>query len=307
MEYDLYHDESKEDGYWHGILLIPANTRVNFLNYLQQTREITNYVHSVYFKRLKNKGKKFNCIRTWIQLGIGSLMQYFKNESYTVLAKEAKRYSAGSGVVGTDYKEIFKIDRNEKIIGAKFILFRDRDAHSKMGNNYPDFTAKIETTCRMGLTGGIHWLGDDEHPIKIKSIHFDGYKHYGRKIDRERIMGRIRGLRDYCSFEENIPIYEGTSNHNKQNCQEYDDCQFLQLTDLLVGGFRTILGNAKNNIQKEVSLPIEELVNKWQGGYKRMKNSRWFKGFWTSECWLENDGWKFNDFQLKNDKQRKLI
>ncbi len=27
MDYDLYHDESKEGGYWHGMLLVPCEKR----------------------------------------------------------------------------------------------------------------------------------------------------------------------------------------------------------------------------------------------------------------------------------------
>lgn len=305
MDYDLYHDESKEGGYWHGMLLVPQDKKEIFLSYLEDIRKISKYSNTVGIKGLDAKGTKFHCIRSWVLLGVASLMQNFKNNSYSVLIRDSKKYFKEEGV-RTEYKEILKIDSQDKTIGAKFILFRDRDDHSKMGDGYPDHAAKIETTYRMGLKGGIHWLGDDENPINIKSIHFDGYEHLQRKINKERIIGRINGLRGYCSIEENID--DRTSNHNKGDCQKYEDCQFLQLTDLLVGGFRTILGEEKNEIQKEISLPIKkELIEKWHQGQVRMKNSRWYKGFWMSESWIDGDDWSFGDLTPVNNQQKTLF
>lgn len=307
MKYDLYHDESKEEGYWHGILLVPRLNRGVFLDYLNDIRKRTNYPHPVFLKRLRSKGRKFNCIRAWIQLGVGATMQYFKNESYSVSVEHRKKYSPQNNTLYTEYRKVLEIDSDSRIIGAKFILLRERDTHRKMGNGYSDYAAKVETTFRMGMTGGIHWLGGDEDPITISSIHFDGHKHYGRGLKKERIIDRIHGLRDYCYFDEKIKIEDGTSKHNKDECQDYEDCQFLQLTDLLVGSFRTVLGAAKNKVQKEVSFPVKELIDKWQSGYARMKNSRWFKGFWVSECWLESDGWEFGDFSLTDERQKSFL
>lgn len=306
MEYDLYHDESQEEGYWHGMLLVSRPTRDTFLEYLNLIRNETGYHHPVTLKKLNTKGFRFNCIRAWIQLSAGALMQYFKNEPFPVLVGRRK-YSVEERKPYASYKKLLRIDSNDKIIGAKFILFKERDSHSKMGDLYPDFASKIETTFGFGLKGGMHWLGTEKTPIRIRSIHFDGHKHYGRNIDQERIMKRISGLRDYCSFEDEIKINDKTGKHNVEDCQHYDDCQFLQLTDLLVGSFRTILGSAKNSIQKEVAHPIKELIGKWQDGLARMKNSRWFEGFWMSECWLDGDRWSFEDFRSIDKKQPKLL
>ena len=306
MEYDLYHDESKESGYWHGMLLVPRHKKELFLSYLEDIRKVSGYSYPIGIKDLDEKGKKFNCIRSWILLGVASLMQDFKNNPYIVSIDDGREYSKTTGL-RTSYKEILKIDSQDKVIGAKFILFRDRDDHSKMGDSYPDHASKIETTARMGLTGGLHWLGSNQNPIHVQSIHFDGYEHYQRRIDRERIVGRINGLRDYCTIGQKID--DRTANHTKEDPQDYADCQFLQLTDLLVGGFRTILGEEKNKIQREVSLPIKsELVKKWHEGLSRMKNSRWYKGFWVSESWIGDDeSWSFGDFKPKNDKQISLF
>lgn len=305
MDYDLYHDESKEGGYWHGMLLIPRKNRDVFLNYLKEIRKTTKYQQPIHFKQLKDKGKKFQCIKSWIGLGVASLMQHYKNDAYIVAVNNSKYYSEELGL-RTSYKEIIKMDSDDKIIGAKFILFKDRHDHEKMGDNYPDFTSKIETTFRMGMVGGVHWLGDEENPIEIKSIHFDGHEHYRRRINKNRIIGRIKSLRDYCSIEHDIDVDDRSSKHNRGDCQEYDDCQFLQLVDLFISGFRTTLGEKKNEIQKEVSAPFKKLVDKWYDGSKRMEKSRWHKGFWLSECWIENEKWRFGNFNFQGTNKLRL-
>lgn len=306
MDYDLYHDESQKGGYWHGILLVPRINRRKFLNSLKLIRDEIDYPYPIAFKGLKQKGLKFNCVKSCLQLGVGSFMQYYKNEPY-VVSTEKRNYSIDDKRRCINYKKILIINSNKKIIGSKFILFRDRNTHTKVGNGYPDFASKIETTLRMGLVGGVHYLGDKDNPIHIKSIHFDGHEHYGRNIDKKRIIDRICGLRNYCSFDEDILIDDRTSKHNKSNSQEYDDCQFLQLTDILIGAFRTILDFAKNDIQKEVSFPVKEIINKQQVGYKRMKNSRWFGSFCMSECWIKNDRWNFGNFKSEDNQQIKLL
>ena len=41
--YRIYHDESKIDGYWHGMLLVPENTRSHLLNLLKEGRNANDY------------------------------------------------------------------------------------------------------------------------------------------------------------------------------------------------------------------------------------------------------------------------
>ena len=35
MEYELYHDESKENGYWHGMLLVPVTKKSELVALLE--------------------------------------------------------------------------------------------------------------------------------------------------------------------------------------------------------------------------------------------------------------------------------
>jgi len=307
MKYDLYHDESKEGGYWHGMLLVPQNKRDVILKLLSEIRDRTKYPHFIHLQGLNKKGKRFNCIRAWIQLGAGSLIQKSKGDPYTIFLTDGVKFSEKDGSPRTEFSEFFSINHRDKLLGMKFILFKERGNHSMMGNLYPDHASKIETTFRMGMKAGIHYLGGDDDTIEIDSIHFDGHEHYGRNIDKERIISRIYGLRDYCSFGDGLKIYDKPSNHCRAGSQDSDDCQFLQLTDLLVGCFRLSLDDSTGQIQNEVAFPIKRLIDeRWMKGYARMKNSRWFKGFYLSECWLEDDYWQFDDFKIDTKNLRLL-
>ncbi|OGC84096.1 MAG: hypothetical protein A2V73_00545 [candidate division Zixibacteria bacterium RBG_19FT_COMBO_42_43] len=208
----------------------------------------------------------------------------------------------------TMYDRVIKLSGPTK---AKFILFRERDSHQRMESSwYSDHGAKVETTLRMGLKGGLNLLSSESDSMVIKSLHFDGHQHYGRRISRERIVQRLtEGLRPYCSFSPNLEICDDGSNHKrKQGSQSYEDCQFLQLTDLLVGAFRTVLGGFRvNDSQLRVSYPVKQLTDRWHQGLARMRNSRWFKGFCMSQCYIENGKWVFDSSFATKCDQLKLL
>lgn len=301
MDYDLYHDESKKDGYWHGMLLVPRATRKQLLEYLKLIREKTVYSHKITLKDLRRESHRSECIRMWIEVGVYALIQNLKNP-VKIHFKESI-FSRKENRKATDYKELIRLTEPVK---AKFVLFRERNSHTKMDTFFfPDNAAKVETTFRMGLKGGLHFLFDECNPARIASMHFDGHKHHsGRNIDKERIIGRIRGFRNYCSFCNNIVIDDRTSDHRKKHSQDYDDCQLLQLTDLLVSGFRLVLGTLKNQLQRVVTHPCKVRIEEWNKGYARMQRSRWNKGICISECYLENERWQFG--AIKPDGQSHL-
>jgi len=285
MDYDVYHDESKEAGYWHGILLVPQKTREQLVDKLQKLRDNTGYKGVIQLKGLdKTGGKRYRCTRAWLSLGVAALIQNLKGTRYPFYTGMDARNPG--------------FDLLEAVIGAKFILFKVRDDHRDM-EGYRDYGAKVETTFRMGLKGGLHLFADETSLVSVRSFHFDGHEHYRRRIDATRIIERLGTLRQQVHVSQDAPIDDRSSDHTKGDCQEYDDCQILQLTDLLVGGFRTVLGYRSNEAQGEVSKPLCELADRWHDGYARMKNSRWFKGFCISECYLENGEWNFTDIHTK--------
>jgi len=289
MDYELYHDESKEAGYWHGMLLVPVRKKKMLLDYLSVVRKSTGYSHPLGIKKVKQDGKIYDCAASWLQMGVVSLMSQRKGAPEPLFL--------GCRVKGRKQYMQF-----EQIVGCKFIVFREKDDLAGM-RGHRDYGSKVETTFRIGLKGGLHFLGSGDNPIHIVAMHFDGYEHYRRHIDRDRIVNRLYGLRDYCSIAEcGGLIDDRTSNHTREGCQDYDDCQLLQLTDLMVGGFRTVLMEATRPIHRRLAAPVKALVDRYRQGYARMQNSRWRNSFCVSQCYLDSGRWKFEPIEY----QRKL-
>jgi len=298
MEYDVYHDESKEAGYWHGILFVPRPSRAKLLKHIKTIRRETNYEFPLSLKGLKSHRECFQCSRAAVQLVVAAMMQKTKGSVQKVYVSK-RIYDTYSQHPATEYREIVQITEPLKL---RFVVFRERDCLKFLDPEaqFLDYGAKVETTFRMGFKGGLHLLFDENDPATITSIHFDGYEHNRRHVDTDRIIGRLKGgLRPYCQIGENIEVDDRPSDHRKDNAQDYDDCQFLQLADLLVGSFRTVLADSKNEIQTEVAYPVEQLVERWRAGPARMANSRWNGGFCISQCYLENGKWKFSPLPPK--------
>jgi hypothetical protein len=294
MKYELYHDESKEYGYWHGILLVPVESKPLLLRLLSKARQNVNYVYPLGIKKVKKRGKIYSAAESWVQIGVAALVSSPKGLPIPIsLAKRVK---------GKPQYELFK-----ELIGAKFIAFREKDSLSKMSDRL-DYGGKIETTFRMGLKGGLHFLGSEDAPIAIKKMHFDGYEHQNRHIDAVRIVERLYGLRSYCSISDsNDLIDDRPSDHTRHDSQSYDDCQLLQLTDLLIGCFRSILGHSTRPIHKALAYPVESIVKRYFQGYARMQNSRWRNSFCISQCYLNADGWNFEIIEYKQEDNEQQL
>lgn len=69
MDYELYHDESKVDGYWHGILLVPVAKKQMLLQLLSQARQNTSYEEPLSIKRIKKQNRVYDCADSWVQIG----------------------------------------------------------------------------------------------------------------------------------------------------------------------------------------------------------------------------------------------
>lgn len=287
MDYELYHDESKENGYWHGILLVPTTKKQLLIDYLEQIRKNTRYFEPLGIKKVKNKGKIYNSVDAWIQIGIAALITHQKGLPFP--------WFTGKLLQGKKQYEQFK-----ELIGLKFIIFQEVDNHLKM-NNHVDYGSKVETTFWMGLKGGIHLLGNNKNTIHITKMHFDGHEHYGRHINQTRIINRLSSLRDYCSISNNKNLIDDrSSNHKLTNSQTYQDCQLLQLTDVMIGSFRTILGGATRTIHQSLAKPVKELITRYQRGPARMRNSRWRDSFCISQCYLTTNGWVFDTIEVSS-------
>ena len=295
MEYSLYHDESMVGGYWHGIFLAPIKNKYRLIELLSKVRENTGYDDPLSIKNVKNNsGRVFTCADSWLLLAVGSM-----------------RTKLGNSVFHTHYGErikgILKYEVFNECLGLKFILFRSLDAHKGM-DLLTSHSDKIETTFRIGLKGGIHYLGADNEPIDIVDMHFDGHEHYGRNINHDRIVGRLQGLRDYCKLSvAPKDIHDHTSDHRKLLKNEYGDCQLLQLVDLLVGSFRSRLGYRTRECHRDLDGIITLPLSAYQRGYRGYMNSRWANSFWMSQCQIVDGNWTFHTLEYQPDNQMKFM
>jgi hypothetical protein len=55
--------------------------------------------------------------------------------------------------------------------------------------------------------------------------------------------------------------------------------------------------------------PVSKFIFDWGKGYARLKQSRWFRRYCFSQCYLENDEWNFEDICIteEEDKQNTLF
>ena len=286
MDYEVYHDESKVKRYWHGILLVPVAKKQELLQFLSQARQNTHHMEPLGIKKIKKEGRVYGCADSWVQIGVAALMSQTKNQPHPI--------DLGRKIRGQKYYSLFN-----SVIGAKFILFIYRSNLQQM-TGHLDYGSKVETTFRIGLKGGLHFLGNQSERIHIIKMHFDGYEHYQRHISRDRIIERLKGLRDYCSISTAADVIDDRSgNHKKAECQEYDDCQILQLTDLLIGCFRIVLTpvTKTKEIHRKLAQPVKNIVDRYQQGSARMWNSRWRNSFCMSQCYLESGSWKYEEIE----------
>ena len=287
MDYELYHDESQAGGFWHGMLLVPVPFRSLLIADLERARANTRYRYALSFKNVRGKGRKYDCAAAWVQLGVAAMRSRTKERAYHVFLGR-RRGQRQAEYVPISYR-----------VGAKFILFCERDRLAEM-SGHPNHASKIETTFRMGFKGGLHFLGTEDDPIRIERLHFDGHEHLQRRVDRNRAVDRITGLRGYCEISERHDLIDDrSSDHRKTDSQSYDDCQLLQLTDLLVGCFRTAIQGEGRALRRSLARPVRELLLRYQQGYARMQNSRWFRSFCMSQCYLEHGTWKFDTLECR--------
>lgn len=287
------------DGYWHGMLLVPESKRDTLLDLLEEQRNYIGYSFPLSFKDIKDTGKKHDLAKMWVHIAVASLIHDFKNKEHRIYYP-GKRLRGGTHYDFLDFKEKVK---NEPI-ACKFILFREM---SGLKNLSPvlDYGAKVETTCRMGLKGGLNLFSNSTDNIEICNIHFDGHKHYKRNIDKNRLLGRLSGLKDNIVLDiDKVVLDDRSSDYRRSDSQDYDDCQFLQLIDFLVSSSRIILGDSHSNkYQTQIAQEsIKSLIDKFNKGRARMEKSRWNNSFCLSQCFIDNEGWCFKNFD-KSEKQ----
>jgi len=287
--YDIYHDESREESYWHGFLFVPRSKKEYLLDLLDRARKNIGFYEEISYKDIRKTDrparKRPSLIESWTSVALAALQQQ-KLLNLPIpfhLGGKPKEYIA----------------RLDELIKCKFVIFKEKDKHQKMFHGMSGLEC-IETTFRMGIKGGIHRLFNEENPIIVGNVFIDGNKHYirefGRSFDVKRSLRRFAiERRSYVEFLKDSKLIPQHSNHKMiKPYQKTEDSHLLQLCDILIGGtrFHSFCPDSCN-IKYRISLPCRELLSREQNNYYRMRQSRFFNGFALNEAWLENDEWKF--------------
>jgi hypothetical protein len=261
---------------------------------LAATRNATEYQNPVSLKNVKHPGGNlYRCVRCWIQLGIAALIQNLKGQRFPIFTGDDKRIPG--------------YDLLDKVIGARFIILRIRDGLQSLAS-YPNHASKVETTFGIGIKYGLKYFAGDGINSRVCSLHFDGYEHYRRRIDLGRIRRRMEDLPMGIHFPADTIVDDRSSDHSRLGCQDYDDCQLLQLADVLVSGFRTALGPPSGDAQATICAPLSKLAADWRLGAARMKNSRWSRGYCIREAFLQDGHWQYSNITPEyKDNQTSLF
>jgi len=295
--YDIYHDESKEEAYWHGFLFVPRSQRQYLLYLLASSRSGADWEKIISFKdinkRTGRRSPRVQLVESWLSIALASLQyqKLFKLPTPFYLCGNPRCY--------------FRNLTN--LIGCKFIIFKERDKHTKMFYGLSGLTC-IETTFRMGIKGGVHRLFSDKNPIIIGNVFIDGNQHYirqfGRDFDINRSLRRFtQESRDYVSFTSDSKLIAQRSDHEKIKAHENpDDSHLLQLCDILIGGvrFHSYCPDSRS-IKYKISIPCKELLSRDSNNYFRMQQSRFLNAFTLAEAWLQDDEWQFASLKLGED------
>jgi len=290
MIYDIFHDECKEDGYWHCFIFIPRDTQDKLNSLLQKPRNNLNYKHPIHFRDIRRKAKthyvKVRLVRSWISILLYSIQQQ---------KIEAELYFGHKNHI----PNYVKIKGDNEKIGARLVIFREKESHKDM---YEDMsiTKKIETTFRMGLKGGTHFLFFDEN-VKIGNVYIDYEKEgFEKNFNSNNILDRFkresRGNLFFESDSEIIPV------DKKEYKLKDRTSEFMQLADVTVGGFRTQKLKMKNfEARFQATKPLKILLEKEVEIKPRMKNSRYYKAFTFSDAWIENEEWMFENIHIEKE------
>lgn len=301
MTYDIYHDESKEEAFWHIFLFIPHDIKSELTDTLLQARYLCDYKgRQLSFKNL-NSNSSLNCTKSWLSI-LSSAFQQKDKKPYEPFYMGTNTYDSScsrrTGCYGTFSKPL----------KCKVAIFHLKDNHKDMSSNLNDLS-KLETTFRMGLQGASHYLFSPECPLVVSSIILDGEKHYpiqyNANFDFNKVSHKLDIMfRDYCSLSSTCTI-------SGKNISE-EDRILLDLADLFLGAFR--FGYLKPQLcdcvsDREVSKynlskVLKPLVYRLNEGYARMKNSRFEKYGTFSSAWIQNDQWEFENISLQFLKQK---
>lgn len=283
-QYEIYHDESKEDAFWHIFLFVPTESKECFVNFLKEIKEKSK-LSKMSFKDLSsdNSISFASYLTSLLTAGFqqsGNPPSFVFGHSFSVNQRHHQ-------------KEVKSLPQ---CLGLKVAILKKDNHHNDMLGT--DTLSKIETTFRMGLQWACHYLFDESNPIEIANVFIDWFEHYliehKRPLDTVKIKNKlIQNSRNYLYFSSDFNVLNGQLDDNSLIIEAADiflwafrlgylsHCSDIQLTPKQVKKLVTF-----NNIK-----PLVDRLGKWAA---RMANSK-FNRFWCfSGCRVQSGARNFN-------------
>ncbi len=146
--YEIFHDESKDNHIMHGFLLIPTRIRETLLQEIEKIRVRYNCDSKLHYNDLS--GKKENCktktVKDVLRLIVSGMMRKKHEKNVWGDAPPLIKYI------------LFK-KKNRKKMDIEYYQ------HDGEQNRTEIDLRKIETLLRIGLKGGLHYLFNEEQKI----------------------------------------------------------------------------------------------------------------------------------------------
>lgn len=289
-EYYLYHDESKEQGFWHGFLLVPVEFRDELAGLLDGARQ-NNRLQKIKmsFKNI-SKPPHFVCAKTWFTLLLAALqnerprkmVEFFWGSEFGDKGEKAGKYRTFSTPPGCK-ASMFYFPQ-----GAKAFTYSS------------DYTGQFASAFKVGAKHLLNTLLPPQEPCIVRSIFIDGEEHFKpRSLPKEKLLDKLKSeSKSHISFADDCTV-NGV-------CVPEKDRLILDALDVFLGAFRYSAKVISENATEQGILNRMDISKQGNKLIKYMErhpagkiNSRFYRGIAMSEAVIESGAFHFNPLSLR--------
>jgi len=283
-EYEVWHDECKNNSFQHGILFIPSDKKLELLSYLKQIRNEFNvpFYEDHKFAGCLKKEKYGRLIYSHLTLLSHILKSKVKHSSFL-------RNISGKSLYYRNYTPYLEL---ADFFGCKFGFLSNENYLRSF--NCSSYSKKVELTFKFILKGCCHSFFSNKNPIIISSFHFDGYKHLGASFDKSYLTNIF--LRSYCELSSALYI---DSKHFVD--RDEDSKLIMNFVDNAVSGFSAAITCASDPYN--ILTPLNDIISRARSKKTFVNpNSEWFRSASFSQVEIINNSITFSDL-FKNKDQ----
>ncbi|MFA6169402.1 MAG: hypothetical protein WC772_01345 [Candidatus Margulisiibacteriota bacterium] len=282
-EYEVYHDESKDNHVIHAFLFIPTRIKPIILSQIGKIRAKYNNDSKLHYNDLT---------------GTTENIKHKTAKDILILMEDALRSKRHNkhlwGIIPPCCKFVLFFKRNTSTMSSLYYGSADKTEI---------YTRKVETLLRIGLKSGLHFLFGDDHKVKLTGFYTDGIG-WSRPLDKKRIIGRLHPDKEaFIDFDHSMDIIPILSNHKSPDCSDQNRAHLLQITDLLLGAFKACVFQCdKGSFKYNIATPIRQILlkqNKRKGFFRNSGHHKSFSLTKSSIC--KNGKWEYEQFSLHDE------